>query len=41
MKIANKQELQQIAFNHSSEIDFEDFMNFKKMYYQAIFFFSC
>ena len=27
MKIPNKQELQQIAFNHSSDIDFEDFMN--------------
>ena len=27
MKIPNKQELQQIAFNHSSDIDFKDFMN--------------
>ena len=27
MKIPNKQKLQQIAFNHSSDIDFEDFMN--------------
>ena len=27
MKIANKRELQQIAFNHSSDIDYEDFMN--------------
>ena len=27
MKIPNKQELQQIAFNHSSDIDFQDFMN--------------
>ena len=26
MKIPNKQELQQIAFNHSSDIDFLDFM---------------
>ena len=26
MKIPNKQELQQIAFNHSSDIDFKDFM---------------
>ena len=26
MKIPNKRELQQIAFNHSSDIDFEDFM---------------
>ena len=27
MKIPNKGELQQIAFNHSSDIDFQDFMN--------------
>ena len=27
MKIANKQELQQKAFNHSSDTDFQDFMN--------------
>ena len=30
MKIPNKRELQQIAFNHSSDIDFQDFMNFYK-----------
>ena len=31
MKIPDKRELQQIAFNHSSDIDFQDFMNlFKK-----------
>ena len=30
MKILNKRELQQIAFNHSSDIDFEDFMNLYK-----------
>ena len=30
MKIRNKQELQQIAFNHSSDNDFKDFMNFYK-----------
>ena len=30
MKISNKWELQQIAFNHSSDIDFEDFMNIYK-----------
>ena len=31
MKILSKRELQQIAFNHSSDIDFQDFMNlFKK-----------
>ena len=41
MKILNKQELQQIAFNHSSDIDVEDFMKlYKKMYYKTIFFFS-
>ena len=27
MKIPNKRELQQIAFNHSSGTDFQDFMN--------------
>ena len=27
MKIPNKRELQQIAFNHSSDIDFQGFMN--------------
>ena len=30
MKIRNKCELQQIAFNHSSDIDFKDFKNFYK-----------
>ena len=30
MKIPNKGELQQIAFNHSSDIDFKDFMNIIK-----------
>ena len=30
MKIPNEQELQQIAFNLSSDIDFKDFMNFYK-----------
>ena len=29
-KIPNKQELQQIAFNHSADIDFQDFMNLHK-----------
>ena len=33
MKIPNKRELQQIALNHSSDIDFKDFMNiYKKMH---------
>ena len=30
MKIPNKRELQQIAFNHSSDIAFKDFMNLYK-----------
>ena len=30
MKIPNKRELQQVAFNHSSYIDFHDFMNLYK-----------
>ena len=28
MKIRNKREIQQISFNHSSNIDFEDIMSF-------------
>ena len=35
MKISNKRELQQIACNHPSHIDFEDFMNlYKNSYYK-------
>ena len=30
MKIPNKREFQQIGFNHSSDIDFQDFMNLYK-----------
>ena len=30
MKISNKRELQQTAFNHSSDIEFMDFMNLYK-----------
>ena len=30
MKIPNKQELSQITFNHSLDIDLKDFMNFYK-----------
>ena len=30
MKILTKRELQQITFNHSSDIDFQDFMNLYK-----------
>ena len=32
MKIPNKSELQQIALNYSSDIDFKDFMNIYKKY---------
>ena len=30
MKIPNKRDLQQIAFNYLSDIDFQDFMNLYK-----------
>ena len=30
LKIPNKRELQQIAFNHLSDTDFQDFMNLYK-----------
>ena len=30
MKIPNKREIQQIALNHSSDIDFKDFMKIYK-----------
>ena len=32
MKIPNRRELQQIASNHSSDIDFKDFMKLYKKY---------
>ena len=32
MKILNKQELQQVTINHSSDIDFRDFINLCKKY---------
>ena len=32
MKIPNKRELQQIVLNHTSDIDFEDFMKIYKKY---------
>ena len=32
LKIPNKRELQQIAFHHSSDIDFKDFINIYKKY---------
>ena len=34
MKIPNKRELQQIALNHSSDIDFKDFIKFIKIVLQ-------
>ena len=36
MKIPNKQEFQQIAFNHSSDIDFKDFLNLYKNVLQKL-----
>ena len=32
MKVLNKRELQQIVFNHSSDNDFQDFMNLYKKF---------
>ena len=32
MKIPNKQEPEQIAYNHSSDIDFEEFKEFVNLY---------
>ena len=41
MKIPNKRELQQIACNHSSDIDFKDFMSLHRKYTaKTILFFS-
>ena len=34
MKIPNKREFQQIAANHSSDMDFKDFMKLSKEYYK-------
>ena len=40
-KIPNKRELLHIAFNHSSDIDFQDFMNlYKASTVQTFFFFG-
>ena len=39
MKISNKRELQQIALNHSSDIDFKDFMKIYKKYTKEPYFF--
>ena len=39
MKILNKRELQQVAINHSSDIDFQDFMNlYEKCFAKPYFF---
>ena len=44
IKIPDKQELQQITFNHSSDIDFKEFMNLckslQKMYCKTEFILS-
>ena len=41
MKFPNKNELQQIALNHSSDIDFENSMEiYKKCTAKKVFFFS-
>ena len=40
MKIPNKQELQQIAFKHSSDIDLKGFESLQKLYCKTEFFFS-
>ena len=39
MKIRNKRELQQITFNHSSDIQFKDFMNLYKECTEKPYFF--
>ena len=38
MKIPNKRELQQIALNHSSDIDFKDFIKIYKKYTKEPYF---
>ena len=39
IKISSKRDLQQIVFNHSSDIDFQDFMNlYKKLLKNHVFF---
>ena len=40
MKIANKRELQQITFNHSSDIDSKDIMDLLKKCTEKLYFFS-
>ena len=46
MKIPNKRETQHIAFNHSSDIDFQDFINVykkctEKPYFYGYWYYSC
>ena len=41
MKIPNKRELQQIAFNHSSEIDFRDIIYLDKNVLQSHSLYCC
>ena len=40
MKILNKRELQQIAFNHSADIGFKDLMNLCKIWTAKPYFFE-
>ena len=40
MQIPNKRELQQFAFNHLSDNDFQDFMNLYEKYWKSIFSFG-
>ena len=41
MKIPNKREFQQTAYNHPSDIDFRVFYeSLQNMYYKTMFFFS-
>ena len=39
MKIRDKREIQQIGYNHSSDIDFKDFINLYKNVLENHFFF--
>ena len=43
MKSPNKRELQQIANNHSSDIDFQDIMNLycKTIFFDGYWYYSC
>ena len=39
MKIPNKQELQQVAFNRSPDFDFKDFINIYKKFTEKSYYF--